>query len=246
MKSHIVTVFHGVKDGEGFIGGIQKAVNEIPPFGVFAGDNLFTFGRNLSFLDDTDFMASFTKNISNNIEKSIIWRIYVLSWAAKRGLGLEGDFVECGCYKGTTARIIADYLDFGNVDKKFYLYDLFEHTEGMKHHAMAEHGADLYGRVRDRFSDLDNVQVIKGAVPDSFSQGMPERISFLHIDMNNASAEIGALDHLFDRVATGAVIVFDDYGWIGYRDQKQAEDRFFAERGSQVLELPTGQGLVIK
>jgi hypothetical protein len=246
MKNHLVGVFHNVKSVEGFSQGIRKAIDEVPPFGVFAGDNLFTFGRNLSFLDDADFMAGFTKNAANDTEKSIIWRYYVLCWAAKRGLGLEGDFVECGCYKGTTARIIADYLDFGNVDKEYYLYDLFEHTESMEHHSMTGHSSDLHGTVRDRFSDLDNVHVIKGAVPGSFSQGVPEKVSFLHIDMNNVSAEIGALDHLFDKVATGAAIVFDDYGWIGYRQQKEAEDRFLAERGLQILELPTGQGLVIK
>ena len=42
------------------------------------------------------------------------------------------------------------------------------------------------------------------------------------------------------------MIVLDDYGWSLYRAQKQAEDAFFAERGYLVLELPTGQGLVVK
>ena len=34
----------------------------------------------------------------------------------------------------------------------------------------------------------------------------PSRIAFLHIDMNNVKAEIGALDALFDRVEPGAPI----------------------------------------
>lgn len=45
--------------------------------------------------------------------------------------------------------------------------------------------------------------------------------------------------------ACGA-IVLDDYGWSVYREQKLLEDAWFAERGYQGLELPTGQGLVIK
>ena len=64
--------------------------------------------------------------------------------------------------------------------------------------------------------------------------------------MNNAEAERGALERLFGRVSRGAAIVFDDYGWDGYRDQKDAADAFLGERGYRVLELPTGQGLVIK
>lgn len=50
---------------------------------------------------------------------------------------------------------------------------------------------------------------------------------------------------LFDRVAPGAVIVFDDYGWLGCRPQRLAEDAWLAKRGYRVLELPTGQGLVV-
>jgi hypothetical protein len=42
------------------------------------------------------------------------------------------------------------------------------------------------------------------------------------------------------------MIVFDDYGWIGYRSQKIAEDGWMSERDHRILELPTGQGLVIK
>jgi hypothetical protein len=32
----------------------------------------------------------------------------------------------------------------------------------------------------------------------------------------------------------------------GYREQKDAADAFMQERGLAVLELPTGQGLVVK
>jgi O-methyltransferase len=40
--------------------------------------------------------------------------------------------------------------------------------------------------------------------------------------------------------------VFDDYGWTGYRDQKAAADAFMRANALAVLELPTGQGLVVK
>lgn len=68
----------------------------------------------------------------------------------------------------------------------------------------------------------------------------------MHIDMNSAAPEIGALELLFDRVAPGGIVIFDDYGWLLHAKQKEAEDRFMAERGHKILELPTGQGLLIK
>ena len=78
-----------------------------------------------------------------------------------------------------------------------------------------------------------------------FSQGLPEKIAFAHIDMNNAPAEIGALEAIEDRLVPGAVIVLDDFGALPYRAQHVAETEWFAKRGVPVLELPTSQGLVI-
>jgi O-methyltransferase len=75
---------------------------------------------------------------------------------------------------------------------------------------------------------------------------MPSHIAFLHVDLNSPAAEVGVLEILFDRVVPGGMVVFDDYGWHIFHKQRLAEDRFMAERGHAILELPTGQGLVVK
>ncbi len=245
--NHLTTAFYGMANPTMFYQGIQTAINQISPQGVYAGDNLFTFGRNLSFLEDPHFMEAFEKHTETVIEKSIIWRSYILAWAATRAMKLPGDFAECGCYRGISARILCDYVNFGDSDKTFYLYDLFEHNDAMNHHSMPAHSSELFDEVCTRFSDIPNVKITQGAVPGSLDQlEPPGDIAFLHIDMNNADAEVGALERLFDKVVTGAVIILDDYGWAAYRAQKDGEDNFFAQRGLQVLELPTGQGLVLK
>ena len=99
--------------------------------------------------------------------------------------------------------------------------------------------------MKARFADFANVSVIKGSVPESFSQGLPDQIAFAHIDMNNAAAEIGALDAIEDRLVPGAMIVLDDFGALPYRKQHVAETEWFGKRGIPVLELPTSQGLAI-
>ena len=246
-QSHVTEAFYGTRDLRTFLTGIQTAINEVNGNGVFVGDNIFTFGRNLSFLDDRKFMDAFQKHTETIVEKSVIWRTYILAWAAKRAMKLPGDFVECGCYKGVSARMICDYIDFAESDKTFFLYDIFEHSETMEHHSMPEHSVTLVEEVRQRFEDFPNVRITQGAVPDSLDILEPEGdIAFLHIDMNNAEAEVGALERLFDKVVPGAVIIFDDYGWRAYRDQKMGEDEFLARHDMQILELPTGQGLALK
>ena len=214
---------------------------------LFMNDNLFTVGHSRGFLEDPAFMAAVEGAEPDRIEQAIIWRTHVMCWAARSALRRPGDFVECGCYKGYTTRVICDLLDWKSVDRRFWLYDLFLPTgaagEGAK---LLEHSDGLHQQVVDRFADLANVTVIQGRVPDSFAKGAPDQIAFLHIDMNNAHAEVEAMKVLFDRVSPGGVVVFDDYGWDVYRDQKDAHDAWLAPLGYQILELPTGQGLLIK
>lgn len=248
MPNHLPSAFFGLSDPGKFIAGIQTAVNSISTQeGIYAGDNLFTYNRNLSFLDDEAMMTAFNKHAETDVEKSILWRMSTILWGVRNGLRLEGDFVECACYKGTTVRIVCDAVDFGaHAQRHYYLYDLFDHDPTMQHHAMPEHSRELYKQVKDRFADLPNVTVTQGRVPEVLANIAPKKIAFLHLDLNNAPAEIGALELLFDRMVPGAALVLDDYGWLGYRQQKVAEDPWFAQRGYRVLEMPTGQGLVIK
>lgn len=236
--------FWGIGDPDKFRTGLHLLMDSVSmKAGWFTGDNLIAFGRNLGFLDDRRFVEAWTTHTGSFHERGLLWRTAVVVWAARQALRREGGFVECGCYKGTTSRIMLDACDIA--DREFYLYDLFEHDPAMEHHAMPEHGEELFPWVKARFGSFPNVRVIRGSVPDSFQQGVPDRVAFAHIDMNNATAELAALDALEDRLAPGAVIVLDDFGALPYRKQHLLEREWFARRGVPVLELPTSQGLVI-
>ena len=237
--------FWGVRDPEGFNRSLEGLVEAAAvTTGWYAGDNLIAFGRNLGFLSDARFMAAYNAHAVGLIERGILWRTATAAWAARQAIRRRGDFVECGCYKGTTSRILLDVVDLSQ--RSVFLYDLFEHDpRSMAHNAMPEHGPDLFAEVTARFSGFPNVRVIQGAVPESFTQGLPDEIAFAHIDMNNAPAEIGALDAIESRLVPGAVILLDDFGASPYRVQHMAETMWFAKRGIPVLELPTSQGLVI-
>ena len=88
--------------------------------------------------------------------------------------------------------------------------------------------------------------IVQGEIPAVLARS-PERIAYLHIDLNQAPAEIAALEVLFDRVVPAGIVILDDYEWaMAYRQQKLTEDPWFAARGYRVMPLPTGQGLVIK
>lgn len=236
----------------------QAALKAMPKmFGrVYAQDNLIALQRSVGFFQDEQFRNAFIKHATTEQEKSLGWRLHTLTWGAKQCLDIPGDFVECGVYHGFSFAVVTAYLNFEKVDKVLYLYDTFEgipgdyNSENRSNAIYEEENANnqdaIYQHVQKKFERYSNVQIVKGIVPDTFEIVCPEKIAFLHVDMNSTKSEIAALEALFDRVSAGGIIIFDDYGWSGYIKQKEAEDAFMKERNHNILELPTGQGLLIK
>jgi O-methyltransferase len=233
---------------------------------MFWGDRLLTLDKSAGFLSDPPFRAAYDAVRGSHqydqysSPKTISWRLHTLVWAAKCGLNVEGDFVECGVFKGDMSWVISQTVDFAAKQKPFYLYDTYDGFSD-KYSSNADfpeapgfidyanqfyRDPTLYGYVCNRFKDRSDIKVIKGVVPDVLLEQSPEKIAFLHIDLNSPAAEIGALEILFQRMSSGAILIFDDYGWKAFHRQKEAEDKFMRELGYEILELPTGQGMVVK
>lgn len=246
----------------------QVIVNSITPFhdSVFWGDRLLTIDKSAGFLDDPSFKKAYDHIRGSHTydqyssPQTIAWRLHTLVWAAKCGLNVEGDFVECGTFKGDMAWVISQTVDIRAKNKKFYLYDTFDgfaekysseadfpERPGFIDYANTHYkNPEIYPYVCNRFKDRPDVRVIKGIVPDVLHEESPQKIAFMHIDLNSPAAEIGALELLFPRMSPGAILVFDDYGWKQFHRQKEAEDEFMQKLGYSILELPTGQGLVVR
>jgi O-methyltransferase len=246
LSNFFYPVFWGVSEPERFSAEVEKLTGLMAD-GYHASDNFITWGRNNSMFDDKAFVDAWQRNIESASDGAIVWRRYLLATSAFHAVQLPGDFVECGAYTGVGVKTVMDYLGGPKFPKPFWAYDAFVHDASMANHAMPELGAGLHERVCAKFADYPQVRVVRGLIPDSFKDNCPERIAYLHIDLNQAPAEIAALDHLFDRVVTGGMVILDDYEWSGiYRPQKLAEDEWFDRRGYRVMPLPTGQGLIVK
>ncbi len=223
---------------------------------VFAMDNLIALGKSAGFMQDNRFTGAVERHAKTQQEHSLLWRLHTLVWAAQNALSVQGDFVECGVWRGYSCAVITSYLDFAKIDKTLYLYDTFRgipdsyNSENRPNAIYDRENKDdpdtILNHVRSVFEPFPNVRIVPGVIPDTFKNECPEHISFLHIDMNSAASEMAALEHLYDRVTPGGIIVFDDYGWNAYIAQKKAEDKFMSARNQHILELPTGQGLLVK
>ena len=223
---------------------------------VHAADNLITFDRSVGFVQDPSFAAAMKRNAQTAQEQSLAWRVHTLCWAAEQALHREGDFLECGVWKGFSFGVVTQYLNWSSIPKNLYLYDTFTgipeayNSEKRSNAVYEQQNADdpdaIFKAAQARFDGMENVHLVRGTVPETFAQTCPEKIALLHLDMNSAASEIAALEVLWDRLVPGGLIVFDDYGWASYSAQKIAEDAFMKERGHTIMELPTGQGLLLK
>lgn len=229
--------------------GNLKAVSDAlevnrPGSHAFLADDMLAWFRNLGFLGEEDFVRACAPHAADQIIRARIWRVYTLCWAARSCLGLPGDYVDIGCYDGKTVEIMARYVEFAGQARSWYLYDVFDAPpeEARK----SGHGPQLHAQVEERMRGLGRFRVIRGFAPASFQEGLPQDIAFVQLDLNVAEAEIACLGQIYDRIVPGGLLVLDDYGFSRYRDTHQAEKRFFAQRGASVLELPTGQGLMVK
>ena len=229
------------------------------------GDKLLTLDKSAGFMEQEAFRSAFDSIRGShqydeyNGSDGIAWRLNTLCWAARCGASTGGDFVECGVFKGDMAWVVLCTLGIKTAPK-FFLYDSFEgfspayssgedfpKNPGFLDFANRIYRTEgLYEYVTKRFAPYQQVRVIKGFLPDTLDIESPQQIGFLHVDLNSPRAEIAVLDRLFDRVLPGGVVVFDDYGWKLFEKQKYLEDEFMRARGYEVLELPTGQGLVVK
>ena len=91
---------------------------------------------------------------------------------------------------------------------------------------------------------LPMLRIISRSVPETLTQVDASEVAFLSMDMNCAAPEIAAAEFFWRKMTPGGVILLDDYGHILHQEQKQAFEHFAAERGTTVLSLPTGQGLI--
>lgn len=221
---------------------------------TFFGDNMGAIARNIAFARDEKFMVAFRGNEQDSADENKMWRLHTYCWAGRSALDLPGDFVECGVFQGFYSAVLLQYLDFAAVGKRMYLFDTFSglHEEYSTQDERAgvgnayALGAGWYGDVRARFASYSNVDVIKGVVPGVLVENAPERIAFLHLDMNAGAAEASALEVLFDRITDGGLVLMDDYGRHENHELHIVLDEWMEGHGHPVLELPTGQGLVIK
>jgi hypothetical protein len=162
---------------------------------------------------------------------------------ANKSSSIEGDFVECGVFLGTSARVIAQ-------ECKTTLH-LFDSWEGVSE--LSESDNDLYKTltwkadldiVKINLSYSDNVVFYKGWFPDRFPEIADKKIAFLHLDCSLYQPTKDSLETFWGQVSPGGYVVCNTHEGLSTGPEKAVRE-FFAGK-AELVEYPMGILVAIK
>lgn len=165
---------------------------------------------------------------------------------------IEGDFVECGVWRGGNALVAADVFRRLAPQRKAYLFDTFAGMTEPTAHDVSRTGADAGPMYREMargdhnewcYASLEEVDghfrargllanavFVKGDVAQTLrdTTRLPAQISVLRLDTDWYESTRLELEVLYPLLRTRGVLMVDDYGYWG--GARQAVDEYFAGR----------------
>ncbi len=185
---------------------------------------------------------------------------------------VDGDFVECGVWRGGNLILFQKFIEKYNLSKKIYAYDTFEGMsepdkidETFKGESSKDLLNKLYKKKVDRkksiliadcsieqvqenfkkFSNKNNLTCIKGPVEKTLDlkENLPNKISILRLDTDWYSSTKKELEVLFPLLEKNGILIIDDYGfWKGAR---KAVDEYFENKNVTMFKIDfTGRMII--
>ena len=181
------------------------------------------------------------------------WRMWLLTRYALHARNLPGNYAEFGVYRGGCSWMVLATAGL-EPSRRMHLFDTFE---GIPQDNLTddERKAELGGRLSDTSVDYvarllkpwDPIpRLWRGDVFDTIPAADTDALAFVHMDLNAAAPTRHVLEHIYDRIVPGGIVVFDDYGFHGYEDQHRVVDDFLRDRPEVLISLPTGQAVLTK
>ena len=188
---------------------------------------------------------------------------FVVHWEAmKMASQVPGAIVECGVFKGTSFVRFAlmRQLLGGNFSAKLVAFDVFSDefpdTGFEQDKAQREHWIETAGASSisvEQLSDtlarkgIANVELVAGdvvaTVPEYAKKNQGLKISLLNVDIDFVEPTLTVLEHFYDRVSRGGVILLDNYAGEGtsgqsYHGDTYAVDKFFENKNVKINTFP--------
>lgn len=166
-------------------------------------------------------------------------------WTAFKALdynGIDGDYVEFGCYGGMTFRLAFDEICRRKIQRHLWAFDSFEGlpkaSSALDDHPHWKKGAmamglDAFHRIcRSHGIPKDGYTAVQGFYEETLSglpsDAPPTNIALAYVDCDMYSSTKTVLEFLTPRLKHGMILAFDDY-FCWSSDQISGERRALLE-----------------
>jgi len=172
------------------------------------------------WLQDAEFQDTYNRIKDHTLVD--IYRCYELCQLTQEVLAINdtASFLEVGVWKGGTAGIVGRKLALLNSNIPFYLADTFsgvvKASEKDEFYKGGEHADTTIEIVEKLMSETgSNYKILTGIFPNDTAAKISadEKFGFCHIDVDVYQSAKDIVDWIWDRLITGGMIVFDDYGF---------------------------------
>ena len=156
---------------------------------------------------------------------------------------IEGEFVECGVYRGGSAGVLAHHILRSKQTRRLWLFDAFagmpEPTgqDDEYSHAIAGRFVGSEADTRRILKRIglpeESYRVVVGWFDETLPKAACDRIALLHVDCDFYQPVKLVLETLYPRVTPGGYVILNDYG--SFQGCRQAINELLPSLGSPQL-----------
>lgn len=179
---------------------------------------------------------------------------------------IDGDFVECGTWRGGLAAFMLYFITNYKLNKTLYIYDTFEGMtlpNNLDVSVSGESALDTFHKksINDNSSKWCNAgidvvnntlslitknylqftKLVKGKVEETLveKENIPNVISLLRLDTDWYESTKIELEIFYEKVSKDGIIILDDYNY--WNGQKIATDDFLKNLPTQPYKITNGE-----
>jgi O-methyltransferase len=200
----------------------------------------------------------FSENVSKEARFFILQQM--VSWVLEKKI--EGDFAECGCWKGHSTYVISSLLRKSGFNGTLHVFDSFEgglsdktqkdknlRFEMSREEDLKEklYFSSTEEELRKNLKDFPFVKFYKGWIPKRFADVNNVHFAFAHIDVDLYQPTKDSLNFFYPRLRKSGCLVIDDYGLSQFDGCETAVKEFLADNKVELFfESPLGGCFIIK
>lgn len=180
-------------------------------------------------------------------------RLYELWQLAAQVKHLKGQVIEVGCWRGGAGCMLAHRIAEDTKDTLVFLCDTFRgvvktgcHDTFYKGQEFADSSLTIVSNLAKRMG-LNNISLLSGIFPEETGADIEHHLfKFAHIDVDVYQSARDAFEWLLPRLVSGAIVVFDDYGFASTPGIRRYIDELQGHSELIIVRNINGQAVIIK